>query len=194
MTPLPRVETARLVLSVPVPTDFERVLAFTLRNQDHFARFTPPPSGEPLEDALRRRIANAEAECRSGRALLLIATRRDRPLGAVLGDVHFSNVVRGAFHACHLGYKIDRDAEGQGLMSEALRGALAFAFGEMGLHRVMANYQPANERSGVLLRRLGFMVEGYARDYLHVGGAWRDHVLTSLTNERWLAPSPDPRG
>lgn len=46
----------------------------------------------------------------------------------------------------------------------------------------MANYVPTNERSGRLLRRLGFTVEGYARDYLFIDGAWRDHVLTSLTN------------
>ena len=32
---------------------------------------------------------------------------------------------------------------------------------------------------------------GYARDYLFVGGGWRDHVLTSLVNPTWR---PLPRG
>ena len=41
------------------------------------------------------------------------------------------------------------------------------------------HYQPNNERSGRLLRSLGFTVEGYARDYLYIDGAWRDHVLTA---------------
>jgi ribosomal-protein-alanine N-acetyltransferase len=48
----------------------------------------------------------------------------------------------------------------------------------------MANYRPENERSGRLLQRLGFAREGYARDYLFIDGAWRDHVLTSLTTPR----------
>jgi ribosomal-protein-alanine N-acetyltransferase len=37
-------------------------------------------------------------------------------------------------------------------------------------------------RSGRLLGRLGFVIEGYARDYLLVNGRWEDHVLTSLIN------------
>ena len=43
-------------------------------------------------------------------------------------------------------------------------------FREQNLHRIQANYVPRNERSGGLLRRLGFVVEGYARDYLLLNG------------------------
>ena len=70
--------------------------------------------------------------------------------------------------------------QGSGLMFEALSAALPFALEHLGLHRIMANYQPHNERSGKLLRRLGFAVEGYARDYLYIDGEWRDHVLTAI--------------
>jgi [ribosomal protein S5]-alanine N-acetyltransferase len=67
-------------------------------------------------------------------------------------------------------------------MFEALTVVIAYAFNDMGLHRIMANYIPTNERSGRLLRRLGFVVEGYARDYLFLAGNWQDHILTSLIN------------
>ena len=50
-----------------------------------------------------------------------------------------------------------------------------------GSYYIQAAYVPANERSGRLLRRLGFTVEGYARDYLYIGGAWRDHIVTART-------------
>jgi ribosomal-protein-alanine N-acetyltransferase len=64
-------------------------------------------------------------------------------------------------------------------MDEALAAGLDWAFGELGLHRVMANYLPRNERSGRLLARLGFEREGYAREYLKIAGRWEDHVLTA---------------
>jgi ribosomal-protein-alanine N-acetyltransferase len=67
-------------------------------------------------------------------------------------------------------------------MLEAVRGAVAYAFGSLGLHRVTANYMPRNRRSGSVLRRAGFVVEGYARDYLLINGRWEDHMLTAIVN------------
>jgi ribosomal-protein-alanine N-acetyltransferase len=48
----------------------------------------------------------------------------------------------------------------------------------------MANFRPENDRSRRLLQRLGFVEEGFARNYLFIDGAWRDHVLTSLDPSR----------
>lgn len=73
-------------------------------------------------------------------------------------------------------------------MAEILAEALSFAFNTLKLHRIMANYVPTNERSARLLKRLGFAIEGYAKDYLYLDGTWKDHVLTSLTNPNWVPP------
>jgi ribosomal-protein-alanine N-acetyltransferase len=103
--------------------------------------------------------------------------------GELLAVVNLSNFVRGYFQACHLGYAVAERHERQGLMTEAVALALDFAFGSLALHRVMANYTPDNPRSGRLLARLGFRIEGYAPRYLRIHGHWRDHVLTALTSE-----------
>ncbi len=73
-------------------------------------------------------------------------------------------------------------------MLEALKAVIAYAFETLKLRRLSANYMPTNERSGRLLRKAGFVVEGYARDYLQIGGRWTDHVLTSLIHPN-AAPS-----
>ncbi|MGB7922308.1 MAG: GNAT family N-acetyltransferase [Pyrinomonadaceae bacterium] len=179
----PVMKTKRLLLWLPTVEAAPRMLAFVKENQEHFAPWSPPdPPGYYTEAYWRERLALARTEFRRGQSMRLVFFERQRPEGPVVGDCNFTNIVRGAFQSCYLGYKIDRQRVGQGLMSEALAAAITYAFDDLGLHRIMANYVPVNERSGRLLRRLGFVVEGYARDYLFIAGEWRDHVLTSLTN------------
>jgi ribosomal-protein-alanine N-acetyltransferase len=107
---------------------------------------------------------------------------RRRGAPEVIGAANLTQIVRGAFQSTNLGYCLDAQAVGQGVMTEALRAVVAHAFGPMRLHRIAAGHAPENERSAAVLRRLGFVIEGYSRDYLFVGGRWRDHVLTSITN------------
>ncbi|MEC4867810.1 MAG: hypothetical protein SAJ11_17195 [Jaaginema sp. PMC 1078.18] len=49
----------------------------------------------------------------------------------------------------------------------------------------MAAYMPHNRRSGSVLKRLDFVIEGYALDYLMIQDVWQDHILTSLINKDW---------
>jgi ribosomal-protein-alanine N-acetyltransferase len=103
----------------------------------------------------------------------------------MIGVCNFTQIFRGPFQACYLGYKIDNDFEGKGLMFEALESAIHYMFTVQNLHRIMANYMPNNERSKRLLMRLGFKEEGYAANYLLINNKWEDHVLTALTNPNW---------
>ncbi|WAT14154.1 GNAT family N-acetyltransferase [Xanthomonas fragariae] len=101
----------------------------------------------------------------------------------VIGTTGFTQIQRGAFQACHMGYGLDAAQQGRGLIQWAATQGIAFAFGPLGLHRVMAQYVPDNLRSARVLQRLGFQIEGYARRYLQLNGIWRDHVLTSRLRE-----------
>jgi ribosomal-protein-alanine N-acetyltransferase len=181
----PLIETERLVLTLPAVELAPRMLSYFEENREHLARWTPPlPAGYYTESYWRERLQKARAEFEQDKSMQLAIFERERAGGRVVGVCNFTAFIRSAFHACYLGYSIGRREEGRGLMYEALAAAINYAFEDLRLHRVMANYVPTNERSGRLLRRLGFTVEGYARDYLLVGGQWRDHVLTSLTNTR----------
>lgn len=44
----------------------------------------------------------------------------------IIGVANFSNVVRGSFHACYLGYSIGQKWQGKGLMFEALTAAIRY--------------------------------------------------------------------
>ena len=186
-----RLETDRLLLRLPlaVGADVEeaaaQVAAFQSRNREHFGSWDPRRAGAYFTapywaDQLRA----DDEELEDGRRYRFFVSPADTP-ERVVGFAHFSNVIHGAFWACHLGFGVDRDFEGVGLMHEALGACIDWIFEEAGLHRIEANHRPENQRSAALLRRLGFVPQGYARDYLRIDGAWRDHVLTALTNERW---------
>jgi len=186
------IETPRLRLRVPTPEDATRYLAYVTDNREHFAPWDPERDASYYTvEHWRRQLDRVVAAWRAGTQLSLVLEARDGSTDRLLGHVTFSQIVRGPFQAATLGYALDHREVGRGLMAEALGAAIDFVFSELGLHRVQANYMPTNVRSGELLRRLGFVPEGYARDYLRLAGAWRDHVLTARTNPHW---TPDQQG
>jgi [ribosomal protein S5]-alanine N-acetyltransferase len=182
------IHTARLRLSPAGHDDAGAIVRYHKSNRVHLAPWEPSrPDHFYTRTFWEGQIRRDADEREAGRALRLFFFAVDDPQ-CIRGTVHFSQIVRGVFHACSLGYGVAKEAEGKGLMHEALTAAIDFVFDEMRLHRIQANYIPTNTRSGSLLRRLGFVVEGYARDYLLIDGRWQDHVLTSLTNPRWEPP------
>jgi [ribosomal protein S5]-alanine N-acetyltransferase len=167
----------------------------------HLERWSPPATQAFFSEAFwGERLASAVEEFHAGGAARFVLQARAAESGpaprldaAIVGTCNYTNIVRGPFLACHLGYQVASSHEGRGLMSEALRATNGFMFGALRLHRIMANYRPENERSGRLLERLGFAREGLAKDYLFIDGAWRDHILTSLVNPAfdpaWVEPA-----
>jgi ribosomal-protein-alanine N-acetyltransferase len=200
---LPELHTERLTVRLARPGMQAAMARFLAENYPgHLDKWSPPAApGFFTESFWRERLAIAVEEFQAGRAARFVLQLRGAGPreaaaelnSAIVGTCNYTNIVRGPFQACHLGYQIARDLEGKGLMAEALRATNAFAFDSMRLHRIMANHRPENERSARLLERLGFLPEGLAKDYLFINGAWCDHVLTSLTHpaydSAWIEPA-----
>jgi len=105
--------------------------------------------------------------------------------GEIMAHCNISQIFYGPFRACYMGYAVAEKFQGQGVMFKSCRFVVDYAFNELNLHRIMANYMPRNKRSAALLEKLGFVKEGLAKDYLEINGKWEDHVLTSLTNKNF---------
>lgn len=182
----PVIETERLLLALPPVEAAPRMLSYFEENREHLAPWSPRMTASYYTEAYwHERLAKARVEFEQGQSMHLAIFERGPRMERVIGVCNFSSFIRGAFQACYLGYSIGYREEGRGLMHEAVSAGITYAFEQLRLHRIMANYVPTNERSGRLLRRLGFTVEGYARDYLLIAGRWQDHVMTSLTNTAW---------
>ncbi|WP_029685993.1 ribosomal protein S5-alanine N-acetyltransferase [Tatumella saanichensis] len=188
-SPGPRVSltTDRMVVRLVNERDGWRMADYYDANRDYLTPW------EPIRDhsyfrasGWQTRLTVMTEQQRQGAAYYFILT--DPKDEEVLGVANFSNVVRGCFYACYLGYSLGEKWQGQGLMQEGLTTAIRYMQRQQKIHRIMANYMPRNQRSGNLLSRLGFEKEGYARDYLLINGVWEDHVLTALT---WNEGSAD---
>jgi ribosomal-protein-alanine N-acetyltransferase len=103
----------------------------------------------------------------------------------LIGRMNLSNVVRGAWQSCTIGYFLDQRQNGLGYMTEAVRLAVRFAFEEADLHRVQAAVMPHNPASMRVLEKAGFRYEGLAKYYLQINGKWEDHNIYSITKEYW---------
>ncbi|MCY9658329.1 GNAT family N-acetyltransferase [Paenibacillus chondroitinus] len=100
----------------------------------------------------------------------------------VIGSISLSNIVRGAFQSCHLGYRMDGSLVNRGLMTEGVQAIIDYAFEVVGLHRIEANIMPRNAASLRVVEKLGFYEEGLAFKYLKIHGVWEDHIHMVLRN------------
>jgi [ribosomal protein S5]-alanine N-acetyltransferase len=106
---------------------------------------------------------------------------------AIVGSINLSQIFRGGFQSAYLGYQIGAPFAGQGYMTAAMDLLLRHVFRQMKLHRLEANIQPGNTASIALVKRAGFIKEGYSRRYLKIAGRWRDHERWAIVAEDWGA-------
>jgi [ribosomal protein S5]-alanine N-acetyltransferase len=103
---------------------------------------------------------------------------------AIVGVINLNNIVRGSFLNASLGYYAGQPYAGQGYMTRGLDAAVRYAFDELGLHRLEANIQPTNAPSINLVKRCGFVNEGFSPRFLFIDGAWRDHERWAIYDRR----------
>lgn len=178
---LPEIQTPRLFLRISQSLDAAAEATYFTANYDHLKPWAPVNENYCDAAAWVGPLQRASERAREGTDFRFgIFLTQDR--AKLIGHVNLIHIVRGNFLAAVLGYDLSAAAQGCGYMTEAAGAAVRFAFDDLRLHRIMANYQPENVRSAAVLQRLGFAIEGSAKQYLFVDGQWRDHVLTSLTN------------
>lgn len=178
--------TKNLILSLPSQDDLSAIKDFEDRNHNHLKKWesTNSASTQPVHEEIQKRLENWIKECEEGKSVRFFIRPKDDSK-KIIGFCNFTQIFHGAFQACYLGYKIDYEYEGKGLMFEALEASIKYVFKDLKIHRIMANYMPINIKSAKLLYRLGFIIEGYAKNYLQINGQWEDHILTSLSIEQW---------
>ncbi len=168
--PISHIATLRLVAK----SDAADLAAAYLKNREHLAPWDPTRHEKFFTTKWHEDdIAVALEGDRAGATLpLVIATRT-----AIIGRVTLSRIVRGPLQSAVLGYWIDCDETGKGLMAASVEAVLEVARDELGLHRIEAGTLVHNVASQRVLVRAGFEYFGMAPKYLRIAGQWQDHKL-----------------
>jgi ribosomal-protein-alanine N-acetyltransferase len=163
-------------LRTPTPADREEFLEAMRSSRDLHRPWMTAATTDEGYDALLQRVLDDRFEP------MLLCRRSD---GVIVGFFNIGEIIRGRLQSGFLGYGVVADHAGQGYMTEGLQLVLARAFGELRLHRIEANIQPANRASLALVRRAGFVREGLSERYLKIGGRWCDHERWAIRAEQW---------
>ncbi|MEV7430198.1 GNAT family protein [Nocardioides sp. NPDC092400] len=140
---------------------------------------TVPPGSDPRPTSYRALVRRLHRQAREGTTYPFAVEVDD----TFAGQVTVNNVVRGSALFASIGYWIDRDFAGRGIMPRAVALAIDHCFGPVGLHRIEVAIRPENSNSLRVVEKLGIREIGYAPRYLHIDGAWRDHRLYAITSE-----------
>jgi ribosomal-protein-alanine N-acetyltransferase len=178
----PTLETERLILR-PV-TEADATAVFLYASNPAVTRFTLFETHQTLDDS--RWFAGEYARSR-------YASREPDPFGIVLKTDPLKTVVGtlGAHWASQpnlameFGYSLAEPYWGRGLVAEAARALLKYAFEEYAVERVQAQVFAGNDASERVLQKLGFTREGVLRSLVLRRGRWWDITMYSLLRGEW---------
>ena len=178
--------TSRLIVRLLSQRDISAVIHYYKENKSFLEPFEPvKPKNFYNREFWSHQIDKSLIEFSYDRSLRLFIFRKDQP-DKIIGGTNFTQMILGVSHSCCLGYSLAESEQGHGYMTEAVQASIQYVFDDLNMHRICANYMPHNRRSASVLKRLGFVIEGYAGDYILINGKWEDHILTSLTNPNWV--------
>ncbi|TDD97262.1 N-acetyltransferase [Jiangella asiatica] len=140
---------------------------------------TPPPPHDPYTMSFRQMVRLHAAQARADEALPWAVTYE----GRLAGQLNVSNIIWGSARMGTVGYWLDVDLAGRGIMPTAVAMAVDYCFFVAGLHRLEVNIRPENRASLRVVEKLGFREEGLRPRLLHIDGEWRDHRSFALTAE-----------
>lgn len=165
--------------------DAESLLDCAVKNKDHWERWMPIKPDPESYTRERQEARIREIEERSAKdeyhVFAIFLKGEDR----LIGEVSVSFVMRGPAQTCMIGYQIDADQGGRGLMAQAIRLVLQVLFDGLGFHRIRAEVMPENIPSARVLEKIGFVREGLARKSLFINGDWEDFILFALLKEEY---------
>ncbi|MCK4260684.1 MAG: GNAT family N-acetyltransferase [Halanaerobiales bacterium] len=180
-----QIESERLVLKVLDESYADKILDYFIRNRDFLDKWEAIKEDKFYTLEFQKQQLEKEFLRMKEERLfkVWIFEKEDENFKKVIGSIALNEIVRGCFHSCFLGYRLDKDKKNKGYMTEAVKRVVRYGFDDLKIHRIEANIMPHNSPSLSVVKKLGFYNEGIARKYLKINGRWEDHIHMVFLNE-----------
>lgn len=173
-TPFPILKTKNLILRQITIDDDKEV--FELRSNPQTMKFIPRPLAETIEDA-QNFVTECNASIEKNELInWAITQKKDAKL---IGMIGFFRMQPENFRG-EVGYILNPDFHGKGIMKEALDKALSYGFKTMNFHSIEAVIDPENIASEKLLIKSDFNKEAHFKENFFYEGKFLDTVIYSI--------------
>jgi RimJ/RimL family protein N-acetyltransferase len=179
-----RLESERLILRRFVDSDVVRFLAY--RNDPEVARYQSWESCTEHEAMVMIEELKSLQPGTPGEWFQFAIELKET--ASLIGDCALKVEQDG--RQAEIGFTLAREHQGKGYAAEAVSRLLDYAFGDLGLHRVVAITDQENEPSWALLERLGMRREGKFVRNMWFKGRWASEYLYAVLDEEWLRRKP----
>jgi RimJ/RimL family protein N-acetyltransferase len=106
-----------------------------------------------------------------------------RDAGKMIGVVGADGFELGSSHRAEMGYWLAKPYWGTGIMTDAVRAFIKYAFSELGLLRLTGHVFNGNQASARVLEKNGFSLEGRLRKHYLKNGELLDGRVYGLLKE-----------
>jgi ribosomal-protein-alanine N-acetyltransferase len=174
------IETDRLIVRPFRPDDWQDLFAYL--SLPEIYEFEP---GGPVDAEQARALADDRSR---GSAFWAVELRAERRM---VGHLYFQQIEPAELRTYEVGYIFNPRYQRHGYATEAARALVGHAFAAIGVHRVIAQCNPANIASWRVLEKIGFVREGHLRMNIFFRCDGDGRPLWQDTFEYGLLDGPD---
>lgn len=174
-----KLETERLILRPWKETDAENLYAYASDPE------VGPPAGWPPHISVEnsREIIKGVLSRKETYAVCL---KDGKPIGSIGLHLNGSTDMTDRDDECELGYWIAKPFWGQGMIPEAARELLRYAFEQLGMRAVWCGYYEGNDKSRKVQEKLGFVYQHKTKGIeVTLMNEIRTGHCNLMTKERW---------
>jgi ribosomal-protein-serine acetyltransferase len=153
-----------------------------VKNKDDFTNWLPwIESNKTIEDS-KAFIVKELTNYAKGRGVICSIVYKNK----IIGNISLFNIAyESSFRNAEIGYWLDKDYQGKGIMTKAANKMVEIAFNQFGVYKVTIRCATANNKSCNIAKRLGFKKDGTIRAMAKIGGIVQDFNVYSLLESEW---------